>query len=161
MTESDSVAAMWDALEHARPDLVSGNVNRSSWHFCDNEADADELVELVLAGVKRATAGLLWSYEHEGEAVPRVGDLSVVTDWRGNARCVIRTSSVEVVPFESVTPAFAATEGEGDGSLQYWRSAHEAAFTRELAASGLAFAPGMSVVCERFEVVFSRADQAG
>ncbi|NCC97994.1 MAG: hypothetical protein EOM02_14300, partial [Synergistales bacterium] len=37
-----------------------------SWHFCDNEADADELAQLVLDGVKRATASSLEAMEEGG-----------------------------------------------------------------------------------------------
>jgi uncharacterized protein YhfF len=86
--------------------------------------------------------------------LPRVGDFSVITDWNDRSVCVIRTTSVEVVPFHAVTEEFAATEGEGDGSLRYWREAHQAAFTRGLSPIGREFAPDMAVVCERFEVVF-------
>lgn len=153
LADSESVTRMWSALAGARPDLAAEGSAYSAWHFCDNESDANELVDLVLAGTKRATAGLLWSYEAEREPLPVVGDLSIVTDWEGRARCVIRTTSVEVVPFEAVTPEFAAIEGEGDGSLDYWREAHAAAFTRELVGAGQTFEPSMPVVCERFEVV--------
>ena len=153
MANSESVAAMWSALADARPDLVDEGTTYEAWHFCDNESDANELADLVLAGTKRATAGLLWSFEAEGEPLPVVGDLSVVTDWEGRARCVIRTTSVEVVPFAAVTPEFAAIEGEGDGSLEYWRKAHEAAFTRELANSGRTLEPASPVVCQCFEIV--------
>lgn len=157
MTEHGSVVAMWDAFVRARPDLAEDRITPSAWHFCDNKSDADELADLVLAGIKRATAGLLYFYEQEGEPLPRVGDLNIVTDWEGLARCVIRTTLVEVVPFHAVTPEFAAIEGEGDRSLEYWRTAHDAAFARELAGSGQAFHPSMAVVCERFEVVFSHS----
>ncbi len=157
MPDSESVTEMWSALVEARPELALEGTTYSAWHFCDNEADANELADLVMSGTKRATAGLLWFYEEEGEPLPAVGDLNVVTDWDGRARCVIRTTSVEVVPFEAVTPEFAAIEGEGDGSLRYWREAHEAAFTRELAGSGRAFEPSLPVVCESFEVVFGDA----
>ncbi len=145
---------MWGAFVAASPDVASLDDTYSAWHFCDNEADANELAELVLSGRKRATAGDLWSYEAEDEPLPRVGDFSVVTDWVGTAVCVIRTTSVEVVPFEAVTAEFAATEGEGEGSLGYWREAHEAAFTRSLREIGREFEPDMPVVCECFEVVF-------
>lgn len=62
-----------------------------AYHFDDNQQSADELAELVLRGVKRATAGLVWSFEVEGRAIPKVGDLNVVTDWSGNPMCVIET----------------------------------------------------------------------
>ena len=157
---ADSVEEMWAAFLATRPEYeaaAGAAASYSAWHFCDDQASADELSELVLAGRKRATAGSLLAYELEKEPLPKVGDLSVVTDWEGRARCVIRTTAVEVVPFDAVTPEFAATEGEGDGSLEYWRKAHWAFFTSELQGTGREPRPDMPVVCERFEVVFGRA----
>lgn len=154
MGVSQSVTDMWSALAKARPDLVDEHTTYTAWHFCDNKSDADELAELVLDGRKRATAALRWAYEFDNEPLPLVGDLSVVTDWEGRARCVIRLTSVEVVPFQAVPPEFAAAEGEGDGSLEYWRAVHRDAFGRELKEAGLALEPEAPVVCMRFEVVF-------
>ena len=41
---------------------------------------ANELLRLVLIGQKKATSSSLWGYEIEGENIPKVGDLSIVTD---------------------------------------------------------------------------------
>jgi uncharacterized protein YhfF len=158
MTDNESAKSMWAEFIAARPDIVRPDDTYSAWHFCDNEADANELALLTRSRQKRATAGDLWSYEVEHEPLPRVGDFSVITDWNDTAVCVIRTTSVEVVPFDEVTEEFAATEGEGDGSLRYWREAHQAAFTRGLSPIGKEFAPDMPVVCECFEVVFGGTD---
>lgn len=151
---SENEKAMWAAFLAARPDIAGPLDSYEAWHFCDNQADADELAALVLAGRKRATAGAAWAYEQEGEALPRPGDLHVVTDWGGTAKCVIRLTAVEVVPFDEVTEEFAAAEGEGDGSLAYWREAHRTAFARECERMGMQPALDMPVVCQRFEVVF-------
>jgi len=149
-----SVEALWAAFMAARPDLVGPDTTYESWCFSDNEADANELAALVLAGRKRATTGDLWSYEVEHEELPQVGDLNVITDWAGNAVCVIRTTGVEILPFDAVTEEFAATEGEGDGSLEYWRRVHQEVFSRRLPDIGKVFEPDMPVVCECFEVVY-------
>lgn len=125
-----------------------------AFYFDDNEPSANELAALVLAGKKRATAALLWSNEHDNKPNPSPSDLSIVTNFAGQAVCVIETTAVEVLPFEAVGAEFAAIEGEGDGSLRYWREAHEALFGRECQRIGRAPHPRMSVVCERFEVVF-------
>ncbi len=39
-----------------------------AWAFGSTPEVADELVSLVLKGVKTATASLVWSYEAEGES---------------------------------------------------------------------------------------------
>jgi uncharacterized protein YhfF len=154
MGQADSVESMWSEFLLARPDIAGPDAAYSAWHFCDNKSDADELAQLVLSGRKRATASAWWSYEAEGEQLPRVGDLNVITDWDKRAVCVIRTTSVEVIAFDEVSEEHAAAEGEGDGSLAYWREVHVAAFTRDLSGIGRVPEPDMPVVCERFEVVF-------
>jgi uncharacterized protein YhfF len=125
-----------------------------AFFFGDSEELANELAELVLRGTKRATAGALWSYEAQGKHLPQPGDLSIVTNWSGEPLGVIETQSVEVVPFREVTAEFAATEGEGDGSLLFWREAHKEAFTRECTRLGKAFSENMLVACEHFTLVY-------
>jgi uncharacterized protein YhfF/alpha/beta superfamily hydrolase len=125
-----------------------------SFHFSDNQQSADELGHLVIEGVKRATASSVWFYESENKPLPKAGDLSIVTDWDGKPLCVIETTTVDIVPFGEVSADFAAIEGEGDGSLGYWRAAHVAYFTRECERLGRSFEDTMPVVCERFEVVY-------
>jgi uncharacterized protein YhfF len=125
------------------------------FHFDDNQPSADELADLVLAGRKRATASLVWAYEAEGQRMPQPGDLSIVTRFSGEPVCVIETRHVEVVPFRAVDAEFAATEGEGDGSLAHWRRVHDAFFRRECARFGREFHEDASVVCEEFAVVYA------
>ena len=125
-----------------------------AFHFDDNEPSANELAGLVLAGVKQATAGLEWSAEVNGTLAPELGALSVVTYWNGEPVCVIETLKVEVVPFEQVSHSFAATEGEGDGSLEHWRRVHWASFGRECTRIGREPSKTMPVVCEQFKVIY-------
>jgi uncharacterized protein YhfF len=129
-----------------------------AFHFDDNESTANALGALVLSGQKRATAGLLWTNELTNKPLPEVGALSVVTDWQGNPLCVIRTTHVEIVPFDSVSDSFAAREGEGDKTLRYWREAHWKYFSRECQRIGREPALHMPVVCEQFMVVYPTCD---
>ena len=57
--------------------------------------------------------------------IPKAGDLSVVTRWDGQPVCVIETTRVEIHPSDEGDADSAATEGEGDGSLAYWREARD------------------------------------
>jgi uncharacterized protein YhfF len=63
-----------------------------SFHFDDNETNANELGDLVLHGQKRAPAGLLWSNEINNKPIPKPGDLSVVTNWQREPLCIIETT---------------------------------------------------------------------
>lgn len=138
--------------------LVTGTVDEGRYYdvcvFGDNKQLADDLANLVLLGIKRATAGSLASYADQGIRTPEAGDLSIVTDWSGQPLCVIETQVVEVVPYNEVTAEFAAVEGEGDGSLAFWRQAHKRFFEVECDNAGRNFTEDMLLACETFKVVY-------
>ena len=128
-----------------------------AFSFGDSEDLADSLAELVLRGVKRATAGSVAGYQMDGGRPPQPGDLSIVTDGRSKPLCVIETVQVDVCRFGDVGAEFAAVEGEGDGSLSYWRQEHAAYFGREALRTGQAFSEDIMLVCERFRLVYREA----
>ncbi len=146
------VQALWSAFlaETGRaPDTPLYEI----FHFDDNEASAGRLSALVVAGTKTATASLAWEYDAPDKRPPALGDLSIMTAWDGTPLGVIETTAVEVRAFEDVDAAFAAAEGEGDGSLDYWRTTHSAYFGRVCGRLQKTAAPDMPVVCERFELI--------
>ena len=117
----------------------------------------DALAELVLNGIKTATASAYPIYEQEQEPLPKAGDYSVILNTKGEAVCIIRTTKVYVVPFREVGADHAFREGEDDRSLESWREVHRDFFTRELAEAGLPFTTDMLVVCETFTLVYPGA----
>ena len=122
--------------------------NAVTFSFGDNPDMADELLALVLAGKKTATCGALASFAPGGEAMPVVGRRDVVLDGKGRRAAVIETLELEIRRFDQVDQRFAGDEGEGDGTLAWWRDAHRRYFER----AG-AFSPDMQLVCERFRLV--------
>jgi uncharacterized protein YhfF len=127
-----------------------GSVER----FGDDAELADELLDLVLHGPKRATAGSVAALAQGGEPLPAVGELWIAADASGRPRAVLRTTEVRVGPMSSVDDAFAWDEGEGDRSRSMWLADHEAFFRRQLPSLGIEFDPDMETVFERFEVVY-------
>ena len=79
---------------------------------------------LVLAGKKRATAGVLAEYEHEDEVLEHVGERLALLDDGGQRVATVEVTSVDVVPFIGVPWDFAAAEGEGHRDLDEWRAGH-------------------------------------
>ena len=153
------IATFWQAFAATRPHDPTRHFFEA-FHFDDNEPSANALARLVLAGTKRATAGLVWSFENASMPLPQVGSLSVVTDWAKRPLCVIETQRVDIVPFDEVSDDFAATEGEGDGTLAYWQRAHWAYFGRECQRIGRERSPKMPVACERFAVIYRGQDDS-
>jgi uncharacterized protein YhfF len=123
--------------------------------FGDSVELADELLDLILHGPKRATASSYESYERDGEPVPFVGMLSLALDGTGRPRALLRTTDVRVGPLSSVDDQFAWDEGEGDRTRDSWLRDHIDFFERTLPADGLVFSLDMETVFERFEVVYT------
>ena len=127
--------------------------------FGDNPALAEELLALVMSGQKTATAELVERFAADGEALPQVGDLCVVTDAAGVPAVILRTVEVRIGPMSSIAPDFAWDEGEGDRTVESWREGHERYFGRSCAELGIVFSPELEVVFERFEKVWPAGAQ--
>ena len=128
-------------------------VDYAVWSFGDGPRLANELLNLVIDGRKRATATLQATRELDGEPPPVVGGVSVITYADRSPGAIVQTTGVEVVPFSQVSAEHARLEGEGDLSLDQWRRDHEQLFSRECARHGKAFSPDLPVVCERFALL--------
>ena len=147
-----SIAQLWARYRAVNADAPIAPP--AAFHFCDNRQDADLCLALVLEGRKRATASSVAELALAGVPVPQPGEFSIVTNWAGEARAIIRTTSVDITRFGEVDEAFARTEGEGDGTLTWWRDAHLAYYERVLAGSGHLINDDLEIACERFELVF-------
>ena len=145
--------SFWAAAKAAGANLEDARF-LEAFAFGDSVGLAEELGQLVVYGVKKATASLVWTYEAENRSIPKRGDLSIVTSWDKRPLCIIETTNVDVVPFEEVSAEFAQVEGEGDATLSSWRRNHEAFFARECVRVGHTPSSRMLVVCERFRVVY-------
>ncbi len=163
VVDADEIASFWELARGraglARLAVVTGtdaaaSVAPPAWAFGDTPDAADELVDLVLAGVKTATVSPVWEYEASRAEMPSVGDLSIVLDGRAHPRALIRTSAVRTARFDEVDAAHAWAEGEGDRSLESWRAAHEGYYRRLMASRGIEFRPDMELVLESFELRF-------
>lgn len=82
------------------------------------------LVDHVVNGNKRATAGLLSEYEMEGERVETVGERLAILDNNDSAVAVVEITKVDVLPFSRVPDEFALAEAEGDLNAEDFRESH-------------------------------------
>ncbi|QWX83804.1 ASCH domain-containing protein [Cellulophaga sp. HaHaR_3_176] len=123
-------------------------------HFYDNEKEANESVNLVLKGIKSANTLALLDLQSRKEALPKIGDFNIITDWNGDAKCIVKTTAVKLKPYFSIDANYAIKEGEGDKSLSYWKTKHWDYYTRNLNKINRTPKESMIVVCQEFEKVF-------
>jgi len=85
----------------------------------------EELNDLVLKGIKRATSGTLeWDYQANNEPIEKVGEKLAVLSSEGKHVATIQATRVEIVRFADVPDEFALAEGEGDLSGNDYRASH-------------------------------------
>ena len=151
---SDSVLEYWKRFCQTASG-VTFDTPYQVWYFGNSPKMAAELVDLVIAGKKTATASLAATNELEPENAPVLGGYSVVTDFDGLPKCIVQTTAIEHRRFSEVDCEFAAAEGEGDLSLEYWRRVHREYYTLEAAAKGISLDDDPLVCCERFRLLYS------
>ncbi len=109
------------------------------------------LATVLLPGEAPAPAGASRILDWVGDSPPSSEAIA------GSPVLNVGNAHVRLVSFGDVDEEFAATEGEGDGSLAYWRRAHTAFFGRVVARLGGRLDNASVIVCERFRLL-CRAD---
>jgi uncharacterized protein YhfF len=151
VSQLPSVATVASQLTALGIELPPGNLRVDG--YGDSPELSAALIELIRSGRKRAGTGLLWAYQHDGEHIAQAGDVEIVVDFNLQPVLVTRITNVSIIPFNEVSVAYAAVEGEGDGSLEYWKAGHWAFFSRECHRIGRTPEPTMPVICSEFEVI--------
>ncbi|NBR92441.1 MAG: GNAT family N-acetyltransferase [Actinobacteria bacterium] len=88
------------------------------------------LVDFIINGNKRATAGLLHDYAKEGELVEHVDECLAMVDNVGQHVATLQVRRVEVTRFADVPDEFALAEAEGDLNAADFRASHLEYWTR-------------------------------
>ena len=107
----------------------------------------ERLNALVLAGLKRATAGLTSDYVDEPFETP--GERLALVDDHQRRIATVQVTAVRQTTFAEVPWSFAASEHEGDTSIEEWRAGHRAFWEGE----GVAVTDDMPVWLIYFELV--------
>lgn len=88
------------------------------------------LVNFVINGNKRATAGLAADYEKEGEEVEFVGECLSMVDNDGKHVATLQVTRVDTTRFADVPDEFALAEAEGDLNAADFRASHMEYWTK-------------------------------
>ena len=88
------------------------------------------LVNFVINGNKRATAGLAADYEKEGEEIEFVGECLSMVDNDGKHVATLQVTRVDTTRFADVPDEFALAEAEGDLNAADFRASHMEYWTK-------------------------------
>lgn len=89
------------------------------------------LIDCVINGNKRATAGLIDEYQTEGEPVEHVGEKLAMVDNDMNHVATLLVTGVEQCRFADVPDEFALAEAEGDLNAADFRASHFDSWRRQ------------------------------
>ncbi|RLA15830.1 MAG: hypothetical protein DRQ59_00460 [Gammaproteobacteria bacterium] len=134
--------------------------------FCEHyeNTDVEELdiidgiAELAVKSLKRGTCHQAMQFEKDNIPMRSVGDYWVVVKTDSTPICVIKIIAINIVPFNQVGPAFAASEGPEGGlipSHENWSNAHREYFQEQCERWGVAWHEDHPAVCESFITVYS------
>ena len=87
------------------------------------------IIDFVINGNKRATAGLIDEYLAEDEPIEHVGERLAMIDNRMKHVATLEAIRVEVCRFADVPDEFALAEAEGDLSAADFRASHLASWS--------------------------------
>jgi RimJ/RimL family protein N-acetyltransferase len=90
----------------------------------------ENLVNFIINGNKRATAGLAADYEKEGEEVEFVGECLSMVNTDGNHVATLQVTRVDISRFADVPDEFALAEAEGDLNAADFRGSHMEYWTK-------------------------------
>ena len=90
----------------------------------------ENLINFIINGNKRATAGLASDYAKEGEEVEFVGECLAMVDNDMRHVATLQVTRVEVTRFADVPDEFALAEAEGDLNAADFRASHSEYWTK-------------------------------
>ena len=90
----------------------------------------ETIVNFVVHGNKRATAGMATKYETEGEEVEHIGECLAMLDNDSKHVATLQVTRVDISRFADVPDEFALAEAEGDLNAADFRASHYAFWTR-------------------------------
>ena len=88
------------------------------------------LIDFIVNGNKRATAGLLDDYAKESEPIESVGECLAMLDNSDQHVATLRVTRVEISRFIDVPDEFALAEAEGDLNAADFRASHSDYWSR-------------------------------
>ncbi len=150
----DKAEELWWEFADAK-NISPHEIYQCRYHFGEDVRDCARLLRLVLRGRKRVHTDTEQGYKDSRGFVPERNGYSIVTDRVGVASCVVRTTRVNVVPFNEIT--WEQVQHECIGStLGEWQEYKRAFFAEQGRKLGFEFTEDMPIVTEEFHLEYKK-----
>ncbi len=120
----------------------------------ENEIEANHNALQIKTGKKMASAPALLTLQFRNEPLPKVNELFIVTDWNGQAQCIVKTTKMRLKPFFSIESSHVEKHGEPEEGIEQWKKRHWKVYESQLQEYKRLPRESMIVVCHEFEKVF-------
>jgi uncharacterized protein YhfF len=148
------LASFWERVKAARREVELPDHFDIRW-LGSNAEDTEETFEHLVTGAKNGACRVPPLLKAKGQQMSRIGDVSVLIDFKGSPRLALRYIKSEEVVFSQVTKENVSYEGYPRlRDPEAWKKQHQADWERELAPFGLKFSTDMKIVIQRFEVIY-------
>lgn len=141
---------IWQEFLEHNPEYQ--DIKYDVWYFGHTEEDADKLLKLVIKKKKTATTTSYLNLFYDCEEIPKINDISIITDFNGKAKAIIKTVDIQIINYNQMTEKLAQKEGEGN--LIEWKEIHEKFYKRELQFINIEFDESIPLVYEEFELIY-------
>lgn len=122
--------------------------------YAGNAEITDGLLELYLSGKKVAGSSIVEDFLSAGDPLPQVGKFWIYLNSQAQPSCILRTEKIVINKFKDVPVEIAIAEGEGDLTLNYWRTVHSELYSPYLQSWGINNINDATVITEYFRVVY-------
>lgn len=141
---------MWEEFLKTNPEYQ--DIKYDVWSFGHTEKEAEELLSLVLIKKKTATTSSYLNLFYDCDDIPKINEVSIITDFNGKAKAIIQITDVQIINFNQMTEELASKEGEGN--LEEWKKIHQKFYARELQFINTEFNENIPLVYEEFKLIY-------
>ena len=150
-----AVIAFLAAAQVATPQTDIPEEVERVWTIGSTPASAELISGLIKQGEKTGTFHLANLTAEWPEAKqPVLGGYGVITDASGAPQVLVRTSSLEDVPYEDITEAHVQIDGPAMRVLAAWQDVHWPYFSNLMTDAGQVMTAGEPVTIETWDIVY-------
>lgn len=154
-SDSPEIGEYWDKCCKEKGIDSKSQYHARSFGDPSLSPNIDMVANLTVTGNKRGTAHLRHDFEVNDVPMREVGDYWILLSADRAPLCLLRITKIEIKPFNEVDEVFAASEAEGDLSLDYWATVHRRYFRKQCEKWDLDWREDLPTVCENFEMIFN------